>query len=229
MGRTRLVLQEIRIEAGLRPEHRAQVALGYWSAFSRKIRYPLGPKDKAIAFIERVMDPLHAISAISQDGEFLGVAGFKTPRGAFIGGNFDDMAQVYGWFGAIFRSLLVAALERDCKDNILLMDGLFVQKNARGLGVGGMLLDAVEQYAVMNGLKRVRLDVVDSNPRARSLYERHGFEAGVTQSMGILEPVFGFKNVTTMTKPVGGRGRSSIYRRAQTPVRIQAELRSGGC
>ena len=57
-----------QIEHGLRPEHRTRAAQGYWQAFSRKLRYPLGPETRAIAFIERALDPTHAISAVSSDG-----------------------------------------------------------------------------------------------------------------------------------------------------------------
>ena len=34
------------IRDGLRTEHRAIAAAGYWEAFSRKLRYPLGHVDK---------------------------------------------------------------------------------------------------------------------------------------------------------------------------------------
>lgn len=74
------------VEAEFRSEHCGIAAAGYWAAFSRKLRYPLGPEHKAIAFLEQVLDPSHAISAVAKDGTFLGIAGFKTPDGAFVGG-----------------------------------------------------------------------------------------------------------------------------------------------
>ncbi|MBK5962407.1 N-acetyltransferase [Rhodoplanes elegans] len=192
-----------RIEPGLRSEHRAQAAAGYWNAFARKLRYPLGPQRRAIAFVRRVLDSSHAISAVSVDGRFLGVAGFKTPRGAFVGGDFADLVRVYGPFGAPLRGLLVSILERPCEAGTLLMDGLFVDASARGSGVGTALLSAVESQARACGLERVRLDVVDGNPRARALYERQGHRARSTESIGVLRYLFGFGSVTTMLKEVG--------------------------
>ncbi|AOF91865.1 GNAT family N-acetyltransferase [Sinorhizobium sp. RAC02] len=195
--------RDYEVEPGLRPEHRAIAAAGYWEAFSRKLRYPLGPQDRAVAFIEQALNPSHAISAVSRDNRFLGVVGFKTPQGAFVGGGLREMARVYGWLSGIARGFLIGLLERQCTPGTLLMDGIFVRAEARGLGVGSALLDAVEQHAVGSGLKQVRLDVIDENPRARALYARRGFEATSTVSLGILKPVFGFQSATTMIKAIG--------------------------
>ncbi|CAN7653767.1 GNAT family N-acetyltransferase [Agrobacterium genomosp. 3] len=191
------------IRDGLRTEHRAIAAAGYWEAFSRKLRYPLGPENKALVFLERVFDADHAISAVSRDGAFLGVAGFKTPAGAFVGGGLEEMAKVYGWLGSVARGWLIGILERKCEPGTLLMDGIFVRPEARSLGVGSALLEAIERRAVANGLKQVRLDVIDENPRARVLYQSRGFEARSHVSMSALKPVFGFRSTTTMIKTVG--------------------------
>ena len=196
---------DFQIEPGLRLEHRAQAAAGYWEAFARKLLYPLGPRRRALAFIRRVLDSSHAISAVSADNRFLGVAGFKTPRGAFVGGEFADLMKVYGVFGAAARGLLVSVMERPCEEGTLLMDGIFVDAQARGLGVGTGLLTAVEKHAAARGLGQVRLDVIDSNPRARALYERQGFKAHATHSIGMLRHVFGFDSVTTMLKDLSQR------------------------
>ncbi|MEM0935760.1 MAG: hypothetical protein AAGJ91_07645 [Pseudomonadota bacterium] len=69
----------IEIPHGPRHGDHTQAAQGYWKAFARRLRYPLGPEDKATAFSERVLDRDHAISAVAPDGTFLGVAGFKSP------------------------------------------------------------------------------------------------------------------------------------------------------
>ena len=191
------------IEGGFRAEHRLQAARGYWRAFSRKLRYPLGPKGKAVSFIEGTLDPTHAISAVSNEGQFLGMAGFKTPNGTLVGGGLGDLARTYGWIGAAWRGLLLHMLERDCSDGSLLMDGIFVEPEARGRGVGTALLHAVERHAASMGLKSIRLDVIDTNSRARALYEREGFAPQSVLSLGPLNPIFGFSSATQMTKSIG--------------------------
>jgi GNAT superfamily N-acetyltransferase len=194
--------QGLVVQAGLQDAHRRRAAQGFWDAFERKLRYPLGPERKGVAFIERVLDGSHCFSAVSDAGAFLGVAGFKTDEGAYVGGELADMAAVYGWFGAIWRGTLVSVLERPCAEGILLMDGIFVETAARGQGVGSALLAAVEGEAARRGLRQVRLDVIDANPRARALYERQGFEADGEMSLGLLGSVFGFSSATRMYKTV---------------------------
>ena len=192
-----------RIEAGFREEHRGAVAAGFWEAFSSKLALTLAPEAKALAFISSVLDPQFALSAVSPSGAFLGVAGFKTEAGAFVGGTWSDLSQAYGIFGAAWRTPLLALLERPVAADVLLMDGIFVAPQARGQGVGTLLLDAVEDEARRRALSAVRLDVIDSNPRARALYERRGFVAQGTEDIGPLRHLFGFRSATAMIKSLG--------------------------
>ena len=52
---------------------------------------------------------------------------------------------------------------------------LAVDKAAEGKGVGSALLDACEQWARDRGSDRLTLSALVTNSRARSLYERRGF------------------------------------------------------
>ena len=156
------------------------------------------PEEKALTFLARVADADHAISALSADGVVIGVAGFKTAAGAFIGGGLEEMCAVYGVFGGFWRGLALSVLERSLQPGTLLMDGIFVDEAARGLGVGSALLAAIKARAAKLGCSNVRLDVIDTNPRAKALYERHGFVPESTSDMGALRHIFGFRKATTM-------------------------------
>lgn len=191
---------QFTIEPGFREEHRPAAAKGFWAAFGPKLARLLGPTTRAVDFIESVLDPSHAISAVDSNGDFLGVAGFKTDQGAFVGGTFRDLRRVYGSFGALWRAPLLSILERDLAPDTLLMDGIFVAPSARGMGVGSALLTAVSEHATALGLAQVRLDVIDSNPRARALYERQGFKPLGKTHLGPFKHLFGFQSATTMTR-----------------------------
>jgi len=192
----------MRIVAGFPAADRAKVAALYWGAFGGKLGVVMGPEEMGIAFIDRVLDPSHAISAMDDDGTLLGVAGFKTLKGALVGGDFSDLRAVFGTFGASWRALLISVLERDTENARFLMDGIFVTPDARGRGVGTALLDAICAEARARQYAEVRLDVIDSNPRARALYERTGFVAKGTMQLGPLRHVFGFRSATTMVRAV---------------------------
>lgn len=88
------------VQSGLLPQHRKAEVQGYWNAFSRKLRFPLGPERKAITYLDLAINSTHAIPAVSSNGILLGVAGFKTKDGAFVQGDLRTMAKIYGWLKA---------------------------------------------------------------------------------------------------------------------------------
>ena len=190
------------IQRGFHETERAQVADMYWAAFGSKLGRVMGPAPKARAFIMDVLDPTHALSARSDDGTLLGVAGFKTIDSALVGGGWRDMVQHYGRVGSLWRTAFLLLLERDTENQRFLMDGIFVSSAARGQGVGTALLDAICEEARSRGYMEVRLDVIDSNTRARALYDREGFVAGGVQHLGLLKHIFGFESATTMIRRV---------------------------
>ena len=194
---------DFTISAGFSDAERETVAALYWEAFAAKLHYVLGPPEKAMQFITAQLNPTYALVARGPEGQVLGVAGFKTSQGALIGGEMNDIAAVYGWLASLWRVPLLALVERDLADDILLMDGICVTAAARGMGLGSALLQAIKDEASNRRLSSIRLDVIDSNPRARALYERQGFEPMGTEQLGPLRWVFGFKSSTRMLCRVG--------------------------
>ncbi|WP_306112891.1 MULTISPECIES: GNAT family N-acetyltransferase [unclassified Roseovarius] len=188
----------VTIRHGFDPAHRQAAAALYWQAFKGKLGKVMGPDARALAFFEATMDADYALSAVDADGRLLGIAGFKTSEGSLSGGTLRDMTRIYGWFGGTWRGLILSTLERDLAPGVLLMDGICVDADARGLGVGTALLDAIKEHARQADLNSVRLDVIDTNPRARALYERRGFEPMGTTHTGVLRHLFGFRSATTM-------------------------------
>ncbi len=192
----------MKITVGIQDTDLDEVAALYWEAFGKKLGFVLGPKYQALRFIRSVLRSDHGICAHDAEGRLLGIAGFKTMQGALVGGTFTDLRRVYGWVGASIRILLLASLERDTENERFLMDGLFVAPEAQGKGVGTALLDAISAEAKRRGYDSVRLDVIDTNPRAKSLYLQEGFKEVQTQSIGWLRIFFGFRSATTMVRSV---------------------------
>jgi ribosomal protein S18 acetylase RimI-like enzyme len=192
----------ITVSRGLPEDLRTEAAAIYWQAFGGKLGRVLGPDDRAIAFLMRTIQSTHCLIARSADGRLLGIAGFKTAAGAFAGGSFADLHAVYGYGGALWRAGLLHLLERDLDNQRFLLDGICVAREARGQGVGSALLEAICAEAQARGYIAVRLDVIDSNWRAKALYERMGFLPVGTTPIGMLRHVFGFDASTTMVRPV---------------------------
>lgn len=192
----------ITICSGL-PDHlREDAARLYWQAFGAKLGRVLGPEPRPHAFLVRVMRADHCLVALDETGQLVGLAGFKTPEGSFAGGGQADLTAIYGRFGGAWRGLLLRLLGEDGDTERLLLDGLCVAENAQGQGVGTALLDAICDEARRRAFPAVRLDVVDTNPRARALYEREGFVLQRTAALGPLRLVFGFSAAHTMIRPL---------------------------
>lgn len=189
----------VAVSRGFSEAERPQVAALFWQAFAPKLHKVMGPDDMGLAFFEQALNPEFALVARDPDGRMLGLAGYKTTEGAMAGGSMSDLARAYGWFGAIWRGLILSVLDRELRAGVFQMDGIFVAAEARGQGIGTALLSAIKAEARDAGMKEVQLDVIDTNPRARALYEREGFRAVGYEHTGPFRHLFGFSSATRMS------------------------------
>lgn len=189
----------LRLTLGIAPEHRTEAARLYWQAFSDKLGRVLGPEPMALAYLNRVIRADHAIGAVGQ-GRLLGLAGFKSPEGGFADGKWSDLRATFGMAGGAWRIALLAALGNEVDNRRFLVDGICVAEDARGHGIGSALVEGLCDLARQRGYGEVRLEVVDTNTRARALYARHGFEGTEVMRLGLLRHAFGFESAETMIR-----------------------------
>lgn len=172
----------------------------YWQAFGGKLGRVMGPDARAHAFLRRVMRSDHCISAIGDDGRLLGLAGFKSPHGSFAGGDEHDLRVIYGTVGSLWRAGLLRLLQSEVDNERFLVDGICVTRDQRGKGIGSALVGALMAEGRRRGYAAIRLEVIDSNIRARALYERMGFSTWRCETLGLLRHVFGFSRAMTMVQ-----------------------------
>ncbi|MFD9353508.1 GNAT family N-acetyltransferase [Streptomyces sp. NPDC060031] len=177
----------------------------YWDAFGRKLGPALNPPDKAVPFIAAHLNADRAVCALL-DGQLVGLAGYQLGGRALTGGSASAVLRVYGHLRGLHRLLLLALFERHPTPGQLVMDGIAVDPAIRGRGVGSLLIEEVAAVAAEQHCREIRLDVIDTNPRARALYERRGFTAVHTQRTPYLRGLLGFGAVTTMCRAVATRG-----------------------
>lgn len=192
----------VTIFRGLHPHLRPDAARLYWEAFGGKLGRVMGPEDRALAFFQRVIRTDLCFAALDGEGRLVGIAGYKTPAGSFAGGSWADLITVYGPFGGRWRGWILWALNRGVDNDRFLVDGISVTRAERGRGVGSLLLAALCDEAREQGYSAIRLDVIDTNWRARALYERHGFTVAGTERLGLLRYLFGFTASFTMVRPL---------------------------
>lgn len=192
----------ITLHQGLPPDLLPDAARLYWQAFGGKLGQVMGPEPRALRYFERVIQPQFAVAALDDAGKLLGMAGFKTPLGSFAGGNGADIRAIYGILGSAWRIPLLWFLGREVDNARFLLDGICVARDARSMGIGSALMTSICDEARLRGYSTVRLDVVDTNWRAKQLYERLGFVSEKTTSIGLLRLAFGFRSATTMIKHI---------------------------
>ncbi|GAA1576307.1 GNAT family N-acetyltransferase [Streptomyces globosus] len=195
----------ITITRGVPRGAEERVAELYWEAFGRKLGAALGPAARGRAFLARHLRHDRAVTALGPGGLVVGVAGYQAGGRGLTGGGAGDVLSDYGVLRGLPRLALLALLERTPRPGELVMDGIAVDPAHRGAGIGSLLLAEIAAVAADHGCSRIRLDVIDANPRARALYERHGFTAGHTERTPYLRGLMGFGAVTTMHRAVPAR------------------------
>lgn len=191
----------ITIVHGLPSEYCSAAAELYYAAFRQKLHPIIRSETAAVALLAQALNPDFGITALYGD-VFAGVAGVQYGGGHFVDITPALMKQHFGLLRGWLKILPLSLMARPQQEGQLLMDGIVVAPEMRGRGVGTALLQAVMDFARERGFRDVRLDVVDTNPRARQLYERRGFVATETHRYPYLRKIMGFGAVTTMIKAV---------------------------
>ncbi|WP_417807340.1 GNAT family N-acetyltransferase [Thioclava sp.] len=193
-------MNAITYHHGLRPDQRARAAQLYWQAFGGKLGRVMRPQTRALDFIERVIAPQFAITAQNSQGELIGVIGFRTPIGSFVGGGEHDLRASYGRIGGLWRAACLRVLGQDLEPRTMMVDGIAVSAELRGQGVGTELIETLCSYAQSQGYRALCLEVVADNMRARALYERLGFVATGQRHSIFTRLAFDFHRVHEMRR-----------------------------
>ncbi|GAA1496283.1 GNAT family N-acetyltransferase [Paeniglutamicibacter kerguelensis] len=196
------VERNVEIVGGVPEGGIPEVAGLYWSAFGRKLRPALGSKEHGVPFLASQLNSDRFFCAVA-DGRVIGVVGYALDGRSAVGFSYRDLRAWYSSASAPWRAVLIAVLGRRSRPEELLLDGLSVAPSMRGAGVGRMLLERAIEFAHDRELSEVRLSVVDSNPRARALYERLGFVEAETVSIAPFGALYGFRRSTDMIYSLG--------------------------
>ena len=188
----------ISYQVGLPEALRTEAAALYDEAFGAKFSVAIKDTEQRIQLLADTLMLPYALAAISE-GKLAGLAGFQTPEGSLTKGiTFQKLRQHLGLWKALRAAFIFGLFERTAEKGELVMDGITVSSDMRGKGIGTALLTMLKEHARSLGYKQIRLDVINTNPAAKRLYERQGFEATRTEEFKFLEKLLGFSAATTM-------------------------------
>ena len=201
---------EFIIERGL-PEHLRQRAAEILDeAFGEKLSLAIPDRERRVAFLGRTVRARNCLIAVDGD-QLWGLVCLNAPRGEFKGEILDtDALGIGGWrellglFGSIRTAIMLRTFfSHEAKPDEIYIEFIAVSPSARGHGLGASLLGEAKRAAQEGDFDCVRLDVVDTNPRAQALYEREGYRVVHEERLGLLSRVTGFESAYTMECPVG--------------------------
>lgn len=122
----------------------------------------------------------HRVARLAADGPAMASISLHTraQHAACQNANIRAILRFGGWRAVqmLMRGLRVEALIPPPPEGCLHIAHLGVAPDLRGQGIGAQLIADAAHIAARQGIRRLSLDVADSNPRARALYERLGFE-----------------------------------------------------
>lgn len=194
-------MNSLRIVRGVPTGQRTRAAELYWEAFAGKLSPALGDAARGVPLLAGQLEADRFLCAVVGD-RVVGVLGFHSGGTSGFEITHRALAARYSPWSAWLRLLLLAPLDRSPRAGELLLDGVCVDAAARGRGVGTLLLDEAAVLARETGARAIRLSVVDTNPRARALYERLGYRAERTEHLGALGRLYGIAEATAMVRPL---------------------------
>ncbi len=195
-------IESIEFVHGIPEEMRSAAATLYHDAFGAKFAVAVSSFEKRIAVLQNSLNLRFAIGAVIE-GELIGLAGYKTTEGSLTDGiTYRTLIRSLGPIRGTWTAFILSIYERTSPPHELLMDGIVVDAGMRGLGIGAMLLDKLAAFASSSGYSSLRLDVIDTNPRARRMYERNGFISVGTEHFACLRWLLGFGASTTLVRDV---------------------------
>jgi ribosomal protein S18 acetylase RimI-like enzyme len=191
----------IEIKLGIPEELRHQAAIVCYEGFRAQMELLVGSQQKGIVLLEQSLDLELALMALQQ-GRLVGFVGLQYENRPFFRFERSHFTQELGFLRGLLVYLLFNLFATQILRQEMFINVIVVDASVRGNGIGTSLMQAVFEIAQQNQFHAVVLDVIDTNPDARRLYERLGFKPVRMRKYGYLRNLIGSSAVTTMRKDV---------------------------
>ncbi len=191
----------IEIKLGIPEELRHQAAIVCYEGFRAQMELLVGSQQKGVVLLEQSLDLELALMALQQ-GRLVGFVGLQYENRPFFRFERSHFTQELGFLRGLLVYLLFNLFATQILPQEMFINVIVVDVSVRGKGIGTSLMQAVFEIAQQNQFHAVVLDVIDTNPDARRLYERLGFKPVRMRKYGYLRNLIGSSAVTTMRKDV---------------------------
>jgi GNAT superfamily N-acetyltransferase len=189
------------VEPGFTESERAVLGGLYWTAFASKLRVAFRSAAVGRRAVTDALRPDRALVA-RVDGRPVGVCGYHEDGRGALDLTWRGLRVRLSRTSSAWALATLAPLDPRPQTDVLVLDGICVDQQWQGRGVGSALLQASFDHAARTGARAVQLSVVGTNPRAAALYRRLGFVPIDHGQLGVLRHLYGFDDYTTMQRAV---------------------------
>ncbi|GAB6930605.1 hypothetical protein JCM10914A_45880 [Paenibacillus sp. JCM 10914] len=204
---------QVEIVDYLNEEQKDEVATLYYQAFPLKLQSLwmfAGSESEAVTVLRRSLRYENGLYAV-MGGKVLGFIGLEKGDGFFASLHYKTLKSSFGVIGGMWRYTaygIYRLFHGNIPKDAVHIDPVVVSSNARGLGIGTRLFEAAFIWARQANRSKMVLEVVDTNPQAKKLYERLGFEVFKEEHTGLFTEKSGFKKVIHMEKSLNSLNHS---------------------
>jgi len=141
----------------------------------------------------------------SLEGTVVGYIALDKKGSAFFKYELKKLMRIFGKWGGMWRFALYKiadCFETHLNDNEAKVEMIAVNKSVRGQGIGEQLLLAAFEQLKKENISKIYLEVVDTNLKAKKLYERLGFSTLKVNTLGKITKDAGFSKVYLMCKEI---------------------------
>jgi ribosomal protein S18 acetylase RimI-like enzyme len=184
----------------------------YVRGLKEKLMPVLGKAEQAQRVLAKNIAPDQCLVAF-YDQKPVGLLSIQNQEKSLWNPTLKLLIEEYGLIGGIYRLAGLQLLHHKTNIGEWYVDGIVVTEEMRGLGIGSGLLSLLEKMARNKGIGLLSLEVIDTNPRAKLLYERHGFVENARKSIRPFHLIYGFPfrsavvMVKTLSSNAPGRQR----------------------
>ena len=178
-------------------EFRTSAVQLFLSALRDKLVPILGNDGRAQGVLEKNLNTAECLTAI-YDQQLVGILAIKSSQGSFLNPTLSILTQTYGIPGGILRMCGLAMLDYSTASEEFYVDGVVVVDKMRGEGIGSQLFEMLERIALEKGIQTISLEIIDTNHRARALYERLGFVESRSRPIWPFNLIFKFPFKTSI-------------------------------
>jgi len=168
-------ISKIKISVKINEEQLNQAMNIFYSAFKQKIRPLIKSREKAVAIYKNSLNKDRVFYALIEN-DVVGIAGLHYENKNFIEIKYSYLRKYFNPFTSYFIYFMWKIFSPKVKEDAVRIDSIAVKEQFRGAGIGTDLINKVLEFAKNKAFKEVVLEVVNTNPKAKKLYERMGFK-----------------------------------------------------